>query len=223
MSKTPDQDKAPAQDITPAQDKAPASELNGIRLVRLTGDDLVAHLPDLARLRIEVFRDFPYLYDGDLAYEETYLQTYVETPDSVIVGAFDGGELVGASTALPLAHETDNFIAPFRERGYDADKIFYFGESVLRKSYRGRGIGVAFFDHREYHARSFGSYTHASFCGVIRPDDHPRRPEGYQPLDAFWRKRGFAPLEGVIGKIAWKDLDEAEETEKPMRFWIKEL
>ena len=35
----------------------------------LTGDDLAAALPDVARLRIDVFRDWPYLYDGDADYE----------------------------------------------------------------------------------------------------------------------------------------------------------
>jgi hypothetical protein len=32
----------------------------------LTGSNIYAVLPDLARLRIIVFRDWPYLYDGTL-------------------------------------------------------------------------------------------------------------------------------------------------------------
>ena len=32
---------------------------------RVTGSDIAPHVEDLARLRIEVFREFPYLYDGD--------------------------------------------------------------------------------------------------------------------------------------------------------------
>ena len=43
----------------------------------LTGNDpaLREVVSDLARLRIEIFRDFPYLYDGTLAYEERYIST----------------------------------------------------------------------------------------------------------------------------------------------------
>ena len=41
-----------------------------IRVERLTGAALAAALPDVARLRIAVFRAYPYLYDGDAAYEE---------------------------------------------------------------------------------------------------------------------------------------------------------
>ncbi|HVI35743.1 MAG TPA: hypothetical protein VM684_05905, partial [Gaiellales bacterium] len=72
-----------------------------MRLERLTGDRLREHLPELARLRITVFRAYPYLYEGSLDYEERYLWTYAAADNSVIVGAFDGERLVGASTGLP--------------------------------------------------------------------------------------------------------------------------
>ena len=39
----------------------------------LTGNAVGEVLDDLARLRIAVFRDWPYLYDGDVAYERDYL------------------------------------------------------------------------------------------------------------------------------------------------------
>jgi len=41
-----------------------------IRIERRSGVDLIPYIADLARLRIQVFRDFPYLYDGDLGYEK---------------------------------------------------------------------------------------------------------------------------------------------------------
>jgi hypothetical protein len=77
--------------------------LSAVRVERLTGERLKALLPDLARLRITVFRAFPYLYDGSLDYEERYLQTYAQAEDSVVVGAFDGDMAIGASIGLPLA------------------------------------------------------------------------------------------------------------------------
>ena len=197
--------------------------MSGIRLERLTGERLRTSLPELARLRITVFRDFPYLYEGSPAYEERYLQTYAAAADSVIVGAFDGEALVGAATGLPLEHEPESLTRPFAERGYRVQEIFYFGESVLLPAYRGRGIGVGFFQEREAHALGLGRFTHATFCGVVRSADHPRRPKDHVPLDAFWRKRGYAPIPGLIGHLRWQDLDEAEESDKPMQFWIKRL
>lgn len=197
--------------------------MSEIRFERLIGERLKAHLPKLAHLRITVFRDFPYLYAGSLDYEERYLAAYAAAEGSVIVGAFDGEQVIGAATGLPLAHEPPSLTQPFAERGYKAEEIFYFGESVLLPRYRGRGIGVAFFEKREAHALELGRFTHAAFCAVIRSPDHPRRPKDYVPLDAFWQRRGYRPIPGLIGHISWQDLDEAEESPKPMQFWIKRL
>ncbi|OOG21449.1 GNAT family N-acetyltransferase [Thioalkalivibrio denitrificans] len=190
---------------------------------RFTGSGVDAWIPELARLRIEVFRAFPYLYDGDPDYEERYLRTYTQSADSVIVLVFDAERIVGASTGLPLADETDNVIAPFRERHMDIQRIFYFGESVLLPGYRGRGLGVRFFDEREDHARALGRFDYTCFCAVDRPRNHPRRPEGYRSLDDFWRKRGYAPVPELKAQFSWQDLDEDRETSKEMTFWMKRL
>lgn len=187
-----------------------------------TGGAASAYIADLARLRIQVFRDFPYLYDGHMEYEERYLRTFLEAPDSVLVIAFDGADVVGASSGLPLAAETPNLQSPFLENGYEVDRIFYYGESVLHRAYRGRGLGVRFFEERERWARSLERFDWLTFCGVIRPDDHPRRPEGYRSLDTFWRNRGFFATE-MTGHISWQDLDEPMETAKSLRFWMKNI
>ncbi len=179
-------------------------------------------IPELARLRIEVFRDFPYLYDGDFEYEKKYLQTYIDCTESVIVIAFDGDKVVGASTAIPMKHETEQLKKPFVENGYNLDDIFYCSESVLNKNYRGLGIGVRFFEQREAHAEDLGGFKHICFCCVERPADHPRRPANYVPLDQFWNKRGYVKHPELATTYTWKDLDEADETPKPMTFWLKE-
>lgn len=63
----------------------------------LTGAALDAALDDVARLRIAVFRDWPYLYDGSLDYERRYLESYRASDTAVVVGAFDGAQLIGAA------------------------------------------------------------------------------------------------------------------------------
>jgi hypothetical protein len=59
-------------------------------------------IPDAARLRIAVFRDWPYLYEGDDVYERDYLRTYSDNPDSLFLIARAGGEVIGLSTGIPL-------------------------------------------------------------------------------------------------------------------------
>lgn len=193
-----------------------------IRVARLTGEDLARALEDVARLRIEVFRAWPYLYDGDLAYEARYLQTYRDSEAAILVGAFDGERLVGASTGTPMEDHAQDFAVAFEGQGIDLEEVFYCAESVLLPQYRGRGLGHAFFDAREEHARAMGR-RYSVFCGVVRPADHPLKPEDYQPLDPFWRKRGYAPLEGAVARFRWKDIDQPEETEHALQFWCRAL
>ena len=185
------------------------------------GADVGATLDDLARLRIAVFRDWPYLYDGDLDYERRYLELYTN-PRAIVVGAFDGPRMVGAATGMPMTDHDDDFSAALAGIDTPLSDIFYCAESVLLPGYRGQGAGHAFFDAREDHARALG-LTHSAFCGVQRPDSHPARPAGYRPLDAFWRKRGYAPVPGAIARFAWKDIGDSTETEKPLQFWMKRL
>jgi len=192
-----------------------------IRIERCSGAALVHYVPELARLRIEVFRDFPYLYDGDYDYEKKYLQTYIDTPESVIVLAFDGDKVVGASTAIPMQYETDQLKKPFLEQGYNLEDVFYCSESVLNKDYRGLGLGVQFFEQREAHAEDLGGFKVITFCCVERPIDHPRRPANYVPLDLFWNKRGYVKHPELKTTYSWKDIDDAQETPKPMTFWLK--
>lgn len=189
---------------------------------RMDRSQAQAAFGDLARLRIEVFRDFPYLYEGDLDYERRYLSTYLTQEGAAIIGAFDGEKLVGAATASPLIHHFEEFAQPFAERSLDIADFYYFGESVLEKAYRGRGIGVRFFEERERAARQDG-FSRCIFSAVIRPPDHPRRPAGYVPLDGFWRKRGYRRLDGFTTGFSWRDVGDTKETEKPMEFWIREL
>jgi len=196
---------------------------SALRIETLTGPALAPYIADLARLRTVVFRDFPYLYDGDAGDGAGYLRRYQETPGAAVILARDGARVVGAATCLPLAEETDSITAPLRARGLDLRRFFYFGESVLLSEYRGRGVGVAFFAAREAHVRRVSGADFATFCAVIRPPDHPARPAGYVPLDDFWKKRGYVARSDLVCALRWRDLGEAGEGEKRLGFWMKSL
>lgn len=186
-------------------------------------DEIASALEDLARLRIAVFRHWPYLYDGDLAYEARYLGQFAASGGAVIVAARTaGGEMVGAATAAPLRDHADEFATPFARAGLDVAEHFYLAESVLLPGYRGQGAGRKFFEMREAAARAQG-FERAVFASVIRPADHPARPHGYQPLDGFWRRLGYAPLDGLIAEFSWRDIGETRESVKPLQVWGRRL
>ncbi len=188
----------------------------------LRGAEMTGWLPDLARLRIAVFRDFPYLYDGDLTYETRYLARYACAPRSMLVAAFAGDDMVGAATAMPLEAHDDAGAVHLPPGTPPARDIYYCAESVLLQQARGRGVGHRFFDLREAEARAAG-FGHCGFVAVTRAEDHPLRPGDYRPLDPFWRKRGYAPVQGAVAEFSWTDLGAARETPKELQLWLRGL
>jgi len=196
---------------------------NNLHIKILAGSDIAAFTTDLAYLRIEIFREFPYLYDGTLEYERNYLKTYSESSDSLAVIVFDGEKPVGVSTGLPMDHETEEFKRPFIEEGLNPGKIFYCGESILKKEYRGRGFYSRFFKEREDHAKKLGRFDITTFCAVVRPDKHPLKPENYRALDLNWKKFGYTKHPELTTTYTWKDINKKNESSKKMVFWLKEL
>ncbi|MFT4248755.1 MAG: GNAT family N-acetyltransferase [Pseudomonas sp.] len=191
-------------------------------VIALRGSAIVPFLDDVARLRIAVFRDWPYLYEGDRDYECDYLAAYARSPDSVFVLARDGEAIVGASTGLPLLDDAPAFRQPFLDAGLDPVRVFYFGESVLLPAYRGRGLGHAFFDAREAHARRLGRFDSTAFCAVDRAGDDPRRPPGHRGNEAFWGKRGYARQSGLSMRLDWDEIGRGV-TGHALTFWTRAL
>ena len=193
-----------------------------IRIKTVSGEEIREHIPELAKLRIQVFRDFPYLYKGSWEYEKKYLKTYLRSDKTVFVLVIDGDEVVGASSGMPLELETQEVKRPFEMQGLNADEVFYFGESVLDKRYRGRGFGKRFYTERENHAQSHG-FTWCAFCGVVRPENHPLRPAGHRPLDAFWISQGYDKKPEMTTFFEWQDVGQPQPTKKEMVFWMKKI
>jgi GNAT superfamily N-acetyltransferase len=194
-----------------------------IRILSFTSSDVNDLIPQIARLRIEVFPEYPFLYIGNYEYEMRYLKKFLTMKDAIVVAAFDNDELIGISTGFPFIYEDENLKKVLISHHRNPQNYFCFGESVLRKSYRGLGIGKAFFDQREAHVQHLNKYHYICFYTVVRPANDPKRPSDYRPLAPFWKSRGYTEHPELIGIISYQETGEAEETPKQMVFWIKEL
>lgn len=188
---------------------------------RLIGSDIKEVLLELAELRIQTFFEYPYLYNGSLDYEMTYLNRYVKSSRSLFFGLWDQHTLIGATTGLPLADEDFAFQKPFVDQKINVDNIFYFGESLLKKEYRGQKLGHLFFDVRENYAIQTLKFSTTCFCSVQRPDDHPLRPADDRTHDQFWLKRGYKKQEQLLTQLSWQDRNENLETTKCLKFWTQ--
>lgn len=177
----------------------------------------------VASLRISVFREWPYLYDGTLDYERGYIAKLAAAEGAVIIAARDGDRIVGVSTGMPLLSEHEELIAPFRGSAYAPEEVFYGAETVMLPAYRGQGIYRGFLEKRRDHARRLGGFRWETFCGVLRPADHPLFDPAIPPLDPVWVHFGYRRVEGLLTGFSWQDVGEAAETEKKMQFWIRAL
>lgn len=186
------------------------------------GSAIESHLDMLATLRVEIFREYPYLYLGDSKYERSYLRIYAKSPEAVLITAHRESSLAGAVTAIPLRDEMAELTAPFASTTYPIDTIFYVGELLFYPPYRNKGLGTQLLEKVERYVRSIGNYQYLTCATVVRPDDHPEQPEGYMPIDRFLHRNGFVSLPGVTASFAWPELDGISR-DHTMQFWIKAL
>jgi GNAT superfamily N-acetyltransferase len=194
-----------------------------LTFIQKKGPDIKSVVDDLAQLRIAVFHDYPYLYEGTSEYEKNYLKTYIQAEHAFLFAVYDGLEMVGATTCIPLKDETVEVQKPFAEAGFHIESVFYFGESILLPEYRGLGLGHRFFDERENHVRNLEKYAMCCFCSVDRGDNHPSKPANFRPNDAFWLKRGYTKDPTLQSIMEWPDIGETESTPKNMIFWTKSI
>lgn len=204
------------------------SNEDSIKVQPLVGEEISEHRERIFQLRIQVFREFPYLYDGDVDYERKYLANYIAHPQSVLVVAMDGEEIVGVSTGMPLADADVEFIRPIKRAGYDPQKVYYFAESVLTATYRGRGIGTRFFEEREAHVRRLGGFEWMAFAAVERAEDHPLRPRAYRSHESFWRRRGYVHHPELVARLTWKQIAASSNHESvdqvhTLSYWLKSV
>ena len=188
----------------------------------LVGAEALAAVEAIGRLRIAIFREFPYLYEGSMEYERRYLQTYFRSPLSLVILVEHQGAVIGASTGLPASDAEEEVRAPLVARGFDPSQVFYCGEALLLPEYRGRGISSQFFGCGDRYARQIGAKWQ-TFITVVRPDDHPSKPPHYSSLDVLWAAQGFAKVEGLTTHMRWKDLGHPVETDHLLEYWLKPL
>lgn len=188
----------------------------------LSGTAIADALDDLATLRLAIFPEYPYLYQGRREDELMYLATYAEAPDACAILAYDGLTVIGAVTGMPLVHEDAQMLDAFTGTTFPLDEVYYIGELLFRPAYRNCGLGQKLLGRMENHIRSLGSYSKITCATVERPDDHQLLQPDYIPISRFLARTGFAKLSGVSTHFMWRETD-GDIQNHPMQFWGKNL
>jgi GNAT superfamily N-acetyltransferase len=189
----------------------------------LHGEEILPYIPAIAQLRITVFHDYPYLYEGDLSYEERYLKMYSLSKNSLFVIAQEGDQVIGAITGVPVAESMEEIRELFQEKDLPTNGVYYLGEIVLFKPYRKKKIGFEMYKEFEKAVQQKGIYHQIALCEIDRPKSDPKRPRDYRSLDQFWAKNGYTKHPDLIAQFSYQEIGDSEETLHPMVFWTKNL
>lgn len=196
--------------------------LNTLEINCLKGSAIQTYIHDLATMRIKVFKEYPYLYDGDIASELQYLKSFQACNDSVMVLASDEKKVVGFSTGMPLAQTDTAWQIPFLTSSINPEDIFYLGESILLSEYRGRKIYKHFFWERENVARQM-DFSYTAFCAIERPIDDPKRPPNYFSFDKIWHAYGYKKYPALLVNYEWVEIGDNAVSKKTLAFYLKKL
>lgn len=199
-----------------------------ISFIKLNGSEIKSYLDRLGILRISVFREYPYLYEGTLEYERAYLAPLSESMDSLVVLVIDGDSIVGFSSATPLSSTHKELQIPFYNHNIEIGRILYLGELVLLPDYRRKGLGRRLMQENIQYAIDKQRFDSLALCAVDRSNYPINPPSGYRSSDSLWRLAGFVragedgtPL--IEATFSWRVVGETEESEHPMTFWTRSL
>lgn len=201
---------------------------NEITFKLLKGREIPPYIDEVAKFRMQNFKEFPYLYAGDDAYEKEYLQSYVNDPKAILLTGFNANnEIIAISTGIPvisnadlLAVAKDLFIANHLNPAH----YFYIGETIIHASYRNKGLYSKIVALREQAARDLG-FDNICFLSVVREANHPQQPANYRSPEAIFNHCGYKKSNMII-HYHWPTI-QADNTivnqEHALTFWLKKF
>lgn len=174
-----------------------------------------------ADLRMTIFREYPYLYEGDLATEKQYFELFGDKTICMI--AKDGPAIVGVIIGTPLQEIFKPLLKPLIEADINVEKMFYLADLLVLKSYRGKRIGHTLYELFEKEVQKTGKFSHILIREIFKSPGDPKKPFDYYSLDLFWDKRGFKKMEGISQQDKWKAIGDEEISLHTMIYQVKKL
>lgn len=176
------------------------------------GNDAKPYLSLLADLRLEVFKEPPYLYLGNKEDELHYGARYL-SKNLIISITTINGRFAAIGTGLPLV-EAQEVIRDVREKLNDLESIYYYGEVIVLSEFRGKGLLKKILATQDEYIKTKG-FTKVSMMTVIRDSVESELGE----------KLGYTKTEMTI-RCPWLTIQpdgSAKKEVNQLLFWIKSL
>lgn len=193
----------------------------------LQGRDIEPHIDAVSHLRTKLFREFPYLYEGSIAYEKDYIKGYLSDNKSLFVVAFDGDSIVGAITGIPLASESEVIVGAadlFRACDIDPSVYYYIGEGVVLPAYRDAKTALAMYKLMLNQIKQWKIFNKLCFVAVEREENHPLRPKNYSSLVPVFKRLGYKKTD-ITFSYNWPTIQtngSVKDAENELTFWVNE-
>lgn len=178
----------------------------------------------VSELRIKFFRDYPYLYEGNLKEEMNYLNWFSKLQDTQIVVAYQGDKPIGFLTGTAFIDFNEHFsgsTAIFKNAGLNPTDFYYFSEIIILPEHRGKNISKKLFKVLENYATQKG---YKAACLVNESYSfHPLKPSNYKSLDSYFQHLGYHSTPLII-HYTWPTLQKdgsSSNQEHSLRYWIK--
>ena len=197
-----------------------------IAIQRFEGSACRAILPEVARIRIRLFKGHPYYYAGTLDYEMDYLKAMADYPQSLVILARHEEVVVGAATSLPLASEADilkETARAFEKAGIDPSTGYYYGEILVDPTVRNQGIARQFYRTRQGFAKAHG-FSFVCFAAIN--NEGRSVPDTYYDPQPFWQKMGFTHYPEISFPYSWPTIQpdgSVVDQEHILSFWMKSI
>lgn len=197
----------------------------------VTGSDIQPYENTIVKLRMEELSKFPYLIWNGEAFEKEYAATYAKSKSGAAAFAYKNDKIVGALTGVALK-EYDEGLAQYgcpligdQLKGIvDPKNIYHLGE-IIAVEQNWEGPISKLFTALEEHAKSLG-YDTMSFITIVREQNHPQMPPGYQDKESsLLRKLGYENTGRTI-TYYWPTVQpdgSAPNQENVCPIWIKKL
>src|ERR1700722_10140808 len=160
------------------------------------GATLTELIPFIAHQRLTVFKEYPYLYQGNFDGEYTYLSWFAQLPYSAVAVAYDGENPIGFLTGTACTDFERHFqgsMTLFQNAGLNPESYYYFSEVIVLPMYRNKSICRRLLEVLEQYACQQGFSAGCLTCEHHKY--HPLKPIDYRELDPLFGKLGYKKTE----------------------------
>lgn len=195
---------------------------NPYRVETYTGQQIAPYTDKIVQLSNTLFKGHPYFYNGTDADYTKHLQSYAQSNNRVLSLAYEGNQIIGMATGLPLNEAEKAAQEPFLKKGENISKTFYLEELIVLPEHTGKGIGQQMTKNVEKYAKEKG-YTSIATQAIDEGTVKSAVPNGYYSMTNVFKKLNWQERSELNTTGYWPNTNETQNSPHKLIYWTKSL